>query len=63
MHPDVLEWLLFLNTRDEFTYYYSYGDKDTLAPALQLAGKAEHFYQASAPPAAPAGAGHQGQRQ
>lgn len=53
MHPDVLEWLLFLNTRDEFTYYYSYGDKDTLAPALQLAGKAEHFYQVPQPMSLP----------
>ncbi len=46
MHPDVLEWLLFLNTHDEFTYYYSYGDKDTLQAAFQLAGKAAQFYQA-----------------
>lgn len=47
MHRDVLEWLLFLNTHDEFTYYYSYGDKDTVLPAFQLAGKQEHFYQVS----------------
>ncbi|KAL4424089.1 hypothetical protein ABPG75_001390 [Micractinium tetrahymenae] len=47
MHPDVLEWLLFLNTHDEFTYFYSYGDKDTLLAAFQLAGKAGQFYQAS----------------
>lgn len=44
MHPDVLDWLLFLNTHDEFTYHYAYGDKDTFRAAFALAGKAEGYY-------------------
>lgn len=44
-HRDVLEWLLFLNTRDEFSYWYGYGDKDTFLAAFMLAGKQEQYYQ------------------
>lgn len=47
MHKDVLEWVLFLNTHDEFTYYYAYGDKDTFQAAFLLAGKSDTYYQAS----------------
>ena len=45
MHQDVLEWLLFLNTHDEFTFYYSYGDKDTFRAAFMLAGKGDQYNQ------------------
>ncbi|GAB4818335.1 hypothetical protein N2152v2_005381 [Parachlorella kessleri] len=44
-HPDVLEWLLFLNVHDEFTYHYAYGDKDTFRAAFFLAGKLDSFQQ------------------
>ncbi|EFN51903.1 hypothetical protein CHLNCDRAFT_139528 [Chlorella variabilis] len=48
-HRDVLEWLLFLNTRDEFSYWYGYGDKDTFLAAFMLAGKQEQYYQVPQP--------------
>ena len=41
----MLEWLLFLNSHDEFTYQYAYGDKDTFRAAFQLAGKEAQYYQ------------------
>lgn len=42
-HPDVLEWLLFLNTHDEFTYRYAHGDKDTYRAAFYMAGKEDQY--------------------
>ncbi|GAB4812962.1 hypothetical protein N2152v2_000008 [Parachlorella kessleri] len=44
-HADVLEYLLFLNVHDEFTYRVTYGDKDTFRAAFDLAGKRDFFYQ------------------
>ncbi|GAB4820029.1 hypothetical protein N2152v2_007075 [Parachlorella kessleri] len=43
-HVDVLEWLLFLNSRNEFTYRAAWGDKDTFRASFDLAGKSEDFY-------------------
>lgn len=43
-HWVVLEWLLWLNTRDEITYKLSYGDKDTFKGAFYLAERMEEFY-------------------
>ena len=48
-HADVLEWLLFLNTHEEFTYRYAYGDKDSYRAAFQLAGKTKDYFQADQP--------------
>lgn len=48
-HVDVLEWLMFLNTHEEFTYRYAYGDKDTYRAAFQLAGKGQDYFQADQP--------------
>lgn len=45
MHADVLEWVLWLNTRDEFVYQLDYGDKDTYKSAFFLAGKGSKFEQ------------------
>ena len=44
-HRDVLEWLLFLNTHEEFTYRYAYGDKDTYRAAFLLSKKGGEYYQ------------------
>lgn len=44
-HQDVLEWVLWLNTRDEFTYKLDYGDKDTYKSAFYLAEKVALFKQ------------------
>lgn len=44
-HSDVLEWLLFLNTHEEFTYRYAYGDKDTYKAAFLLSDKEGDYYQ------------------
>lgn len=44
-YGDVLEYLLFLNAHDEFTYERAYGDKDTYEAAFFLAGKRDAFYQ------------------
>lgn len=44
-HHDVLEWLLFLNTHEEFTYRYAYGDKDTYKAAFLLSEKGDEYYQ------------------
>ena len=49
MHPDVLEWALFLNTHDEFTYRYAHGDKDTYRAAFHLAKKGAEYYQVKQP--------------
>ena len=49
-HQDVLEYLLFLNAHDEFTYGLAYGDKDTFEAAFLLAGKRDAFYQVRAGP-------------
>lgn len=48
-HRDVLEWLLFLNTHDEFTYFWGYGDKDTFLASFMLAGKEASYYQVPQP--------------
>lgn len=48
-HPEVLDWLLFLNTHNEFTYRYAHGDKDTYEAAFFLASKGEVFYQVEQP--------------
>ena len=42
-HWEVLEWLLFLNIRDEVTYKLVHGDKDTFRAAFSLAGRADEF--------------------
>ena len=39
----VLEWLLWLNTRDKITYKLAYGDKDTFRAAFFLANRLEYF--------------------
>ena len=44
-YADVLEYLLFLNAHDEYTYERAYGDKDTYEAAFFLAGKWDSFYQ------------------
>lgn len=44
-HSDVLEWLLFLNTHEEFTYRYAYGDKDTYKAAFLLSKKEKEYFQ------------------
>ena len=44
-YADVLEYLLFLNAHDEYTYERAYGDKDTYEAAFFLAGKWASFYQ------------------
>jgi hypothetical protein len=48
-HADVLEWLLFLNAHDEFTYRYAHGDKDTYRAAFGLASKAADYWQVAQP--------------
>jgi len=48
-HGKVLDWLLFLNTHDEFTYRYAHGDKDTYKAAFYLASKMDSFYQVPQP--------------
>eukprot|EP00890_Picochlorum_soloecismus_P000501 jgi/Picsp_1/1451/NSC_04930-R1_hypothetical protein CHLNCDRAFT_139528 [Chlorella variabilis] len=48
-HSKVLDWLLFLNTHDEFTYRYAHGDKDTYKAAFYLASKMNSFYQVPQP--------------
>lgn len=48
-HSKVLDWLLFLNTHDEFTYRYAHGDKDTYKAAFYLASKMAFFYQVPQP--------------
>ena len=44
-HADVLEWILWLNSRNRFTYKLDYGDKDTYKSAFFLAGKLQLFHQ------------------
>ena len=48
-HHTVLEWILFLNTHNEFTYRYAHGDKDTFRVAFNLADKADEYYQVGQP--------------
>lgn len=48
-HWMVLEWLLWLNTRDEIVYSEAYGDKDTFKAAFFLANRLEEFYQVPHP--------------
>lgn len=48
-HAAVLEWLLFLNTHNEFTYRYAHGDKDTYRAAFELAGAGEDYLQVPQP--------------
>lgn len=45
----VLEWLLFLNTHDEFTYRYAHGDKDTFRAAFHMAGHGASYFQVPQP--------------
>ena len=44
-HWEALEWLLFLTTHPEATYWLTHGEKDTLRPAFHLAGRADSFQQ------------------
>ena len=44
-YADVLEYLLFLNAHDEYTYGLAYGDKDTFEAAFLLAGRRGEFHQ------------------
>ena len=48
-HSNVLEWLLFLNTHNEFTYRFAHGDKDTYRAAFELAEKGDEYYQVDQP--------------
>jgi len=48
-HFSVLEWLLFLNTHNEFTYRYAHGDKDTYRVAFELADKKDEYFQLEQP--------------
>lgn len=48
-HWEVMEWLLWLNTRDKVVYKEAYGDKDTFKAAFYLAGRLEEFHQVSHP--------------
>jgi hypothetical protein len=48
-HFSVLEWLMFLNTHNEFTYRYAHGDKDTYRVAFELADKKEEYFQVNQP--------------
>ncbi|GAB4818060.1 hypothetical protein N2152v2_005106 [Parachlorella kessleri] len=50
-HWEVLEWLLFLNIRDEVTYKLVHGDKDTFRAAFSLARKADEFQLVPVAPA------------
>lgn len=45
----VLEWLLFLNTHDEFAYRYAHGDKDTFKAAFHFAGVGSAYFQVAQP--------------
>ena len=49
-YRDVLEYLLFLNAHDEYTYRLAYGDKDTYEAAFLLAGRRGEFYQVKTGP-------------
>lgn len=42
-----MEWVLWLNTHDSFTYRYTHGDKDTFGAAFYVTDKAEQYYQVS----------------
>ena len=44
-HADVMEWVLWLNTHDSFTYRYTHGDKDTFGAAFYVTDKPEQYYQ------------------
>jgi hypothetical protein len=46
---DVMEWILFLNSRDEVTYRYAHGDKDTFRAAFYLAGRGDDYAQVEQP--------------
>ena len=48
-HWQVMEWLLFLNTHNEFTYRYAHGDKDTYRVAFELAGRGGDYLQVPQP--------------
>lgn len=49
-HATALDWLLFLNTHDEFTYRYAHGDKDTFRAAFYLDGTLDtSYYQVNQP--------------
>ena len=48
-HWLVLEWLLFLNSRDEVTYSLAYGDKDTFRAAFFLADRLQDFQPVAHP--------------
>lgn len=52
-HADVAEFTLFLNTYDEYTYVYAYGDKDLYKAAFQLAGKEASYTQVQLAPSVP----------
>lgn len=52
-HWDVLEYVLFLNTHDEFVYKHVLGDKDTFRVAFSLAEKREDYWQSPFPPSFP----------
>ena len=44
-HRAVMEWIWFVNSRDNFFYSYLHGDKDTFQLAFHLAGQADAFQQ------------------
>jgi len=52
-HWDVLEYLLFLNTHDSFTYSNAMGDKDTFRVAFSMAGKSKDYWQCPFAPSIP----------
>lgn len=49
----VLEWLLFLNSRSHFVYKLTMGDKDTFRIAFELAGLGSMYSQSSFGPSLP----------
>jgi ADP-ribose pyrophosphatase YjhB (NUDIX family) len=53
MHWDVLEWILFLNTHNYFTYAFTLGDKDTYRLAFHLASKHDLYNQVPHSPLIP----------
>ena len=42
-----LEWAMWFNTHDSFTYRYTFGDKNTFRAAFILANAAASYYQVS----------------
>lgn len=52
-HNDVIDLAFFINTRDEYSYVYAYGDKDIYRAAFILAGKAHLYTQVALPPSIP----------